>query len=236
MKKFKRVLLKLSGESLKSETEMYEKESIYHYADQVIELAKQGIEIGVVIGAGNIWRGKLAGTLELNKIDADFMGMFGTIMNTIAFAGVLRKQGYEKVKVYSALEIKTLTSPYNYIQAREELKNGYIVLFAGGTGYSHFTTDTAAAIRAIEIGADAILMGKNGVKGVYDSDPKLNPNAKFFKTLTHAEVIDKKLQVMDSTAASTCRDANMRIVVFDINVKNNIVNVINNKTEMTIIE
>ncbi|WP_339022493.1 UMP kinase [Spiroplasma endosymbiont of Crioceris asparagi] len=235
---YKRVLLKISGESLKSDSdhEIYSQEKMVEVVEQIIELKKQGIQPGIVIGAGNIWRGKLAGTLRLNKIDADYMGMMATIMNGLALEGVFKSVGFNKVKLYSALEIKNVTSPYNYRDAREYLDNGYVVIFAGGTGYSNFTTDTAASLRAIEIGADVLLLGKNGVKGVYDSDPKINNNAVFFKHLSFQDVLVKGLQIMDPTAITVCRDGNIKIVVFDVVPKGNIIKLINNKIESTLIE
>ncbi|KAJ3618758.1 hypothetical protein Zmor_008770 [Zophobas morio] len=164
------------------------------------------------------------------------MGMMATIMNALAFEATVRKLGYDKVVVYSALEIKTVTRSYNYRFAREKLEEGYIAIFAGGTGYSYFTTDTGATIRAIEIKADAILMAKNGTKGVYDSDPNENPDAKFLSELTHQEVLQKDLKVMDGTAAALARDSKMKIEVFDMNGENNLHKVLHNELESTIIK
>ncbi|AGR40933.1 UMP kinase [Spiroplasma taiwanense] len=231
--KFKRVLLKISGEALKGNDDIYAKDKLDDVAKQIINLSKEGLQVGVVIGGGNIWRGKLAGTLELHRIEADYMGMLATIMNALAFEATLRKLGFDKVKVYSSLEIKTVTSSYNYRNAREKLEEGYIVIFAGGTGYSYFTTDTGACIRAIEIKADALLMAKNGTKGVYDSDPNINPKAKFLENLTHDDLVVKNLQVMDSTAAMLSRDGKLEIVVFDMNGKDNIVKVAHGNLEAT---
>lgn len=231
--KYKRVLLKISGEALKSDDEIYDKDKLKDVASQVIELTKQGLQIGLVIGGGNIWRGKLAGTLELDRVNADYMGMMATIMNALAFEATIRQLGYEKVVVYSALTIDTVTSAYNHRYARERLSEGYICIFAAGTGYSYFTTDTGATIRAIEIGADALLMAKNGTKGVYDKDPNTNPDAVFLENLTHEELVIKNLQVMDSTAATLSRDGNLAIEVFDMNGKDNIIKVLNNQLEST---
>ncbi|AGR41930.1 UMP kinase [Spiroplasma diminutum] len=234
--KFKRVLLKISGEALKGSGDIYDKDKLDEVAKQVIELTKQGLQIGIVIGGGNIWRGKLADTLELFRIEADYMGMLATIMNALAFEATLRKLGFDKVKVYSSLEIKTVTSSYNYRNAREKLDEGYVTIFAGGTGYSYFTTDTGASIRAIEIEADALLMAKNGTKGVYDSDPNTNPEAKFLENLTHNDLVKKNLQVMDSTAAALSRDGKLEIVVFDMNGKDNIIKIANGDLECTVIK
>ncbi|AOG60190.1 uridylate kinase [Spiroplasma helicoides] len=234
---FKRVLLKISGEALKGNSdEIYDKEKLENTARQVIELSREGLQIGVVVGGGNIWRGKLAGTLELQRIDADYMGMFATIMNALAFEATIKKMGFEKVKVYSSLEIRTVTSSYNYRHAREKLEEGYIVIFAGGTGFSYFTTDTGACIRGIEIQADALLMAKNGTKGVYDSDPNTNKDAKFLESLTFHDLVVKRLQVMDSTAASLARDGKLEIVVFDMNGKDNIKKIAHGDLEATYIK
>ncbi|AUB31353.1 UMP kinase [Spiroplasma floricola] len=234
--KFKRVLLKISGEALKGSGDIYDKEKLDEVAKQVIHLTKQGLQIGIVIGGGNIWRGKLADTLELFRIEADYMGMLATIMNALAFEATLRKLGFDKVKVYSSLEIKTVTSSYNYRNAREKLDEGYVTIFAGGTGYSYFTTDTGASIRAIEIKADALLMAKNGTKGVYDSDPNTNAEAKFLKNLTHNDLVSKNLKVMDSTAAALSRDGKLEIVVFDMNGKDNIIKIAHGELECTVIK
>ncbi|AKU80126.1 UMP kinase [Spiroplasma turonicum] len=234
--KYKRVLLKISGEALKGKNDIYDKEKLEDVAKQVIKLTKEGLQIGIVIGGGNIWRGKLAGTLELYRIEADYMGMLATIMNALAFEATLRKLNFDKVKVYSSLEIKTVTSSYNYRNAREKLEEGYVVLFAGGTGYSYFTTDTGASIRAIEIKADALLMAKYGTKGVYDKDPNINKDAKFYDYLTHNDLVTKNLQVMDSTAATLSRDGKLEIVVFDIKGNENIVKVAHGDLECSVIK
>lgn len=235
--KFKRILLKISGEALKGNVDdIYEKNKLDDVARQIIELTHQGTQIGVVIGGGNIWRGKLADSLGLHRIEADYMGMLATIMNALALEATLKKMNFDKVKVYSSLEIKTVTTAYNYREAREKLDEGYVIIFAGGTGYSYFTTDTAATIRAIEINADALLMAKNGTKGVYDSDPNLNPEAKFYKNLSFDDLVAKKLQVMDSTAAALSRDGSLKIVVFDMNGFDNIKKIVNGELEATYIK
>ncbi|KAF5279616.1 hypothetical protein FQR65_LT15364 [Abscondita terminalis] len=214
--KYKRVLLKISGEALKAEDDIYDKNKIRNVAKQVIEATKEGMQIGLVIG--------------------DYMGMMATIMNALAFEATIRKLGYEKVIVYSSLEIDTVTSDYNYRFAREKLDEGYIVIFAGGTGFSYFTTDTGAAIRAIEIEADALLMAKNGTKGVYDCDPNANKDAKFLTDLTHEDLIVKNLQVMDSTAATLARDGKLKIVVFDMNGKDHIKKIMHQEIDATYIK
>ncbi|ATG97268.1 UMP kinase [Mesoplasma lactucae] len=233
--KYKRVLLKLSGEALKGENEIYDKEKLDEIVDQLITLANNNLQLGIVIGGGNIWRGKLASDLGIPQLNGDYMGMMATLMNVLALQARLNEKGYNKVIVYSALDVRTISSAYNFIEARQKLEEGYIVLFATGTGYGYFTTDTTATIRGIEIDADAILMAKNGVKGVYDSDPKVNPNAKFFEKLTYNDIVEKDLQVMDQTAAILAKNGNMKIEVFDMSGKDNLVKMAEGKLPSTTI-
>ncbi|ATZ18861.1 uridylate kinase [Williamsoniiplasma somnilux] len=234
--KYKTALLKLSGEALRSEEDIYSKDLLENVAKQIIELSTQGARLGIVVGGGNIWRGKLASTLELPQINADYMGMMATVMNGLALEATLQRLDYKKVIVYSALEIRTVTKSYSFKEARNKLDEGYILIFTGGTGYAHFTTDTGATIRAIEIGADVLLMAKNGVAGVYDSDPKINPHAKMIEHISYLEMTKKNLQVMDQTAVTLARDGKMKIEVFDMQGENNIVKVMNGKLNSTIIE
>ncbi|AHI53634.1 uridylate kinase [Spiroplasma sabaudiense Ar-1343] len=233
--KYKRVLLKISGEALKGQ-DIYDQEKVQDVARQIITLVREGLQIGVVVGGGNIWRGNLSSNLGMDRINGDYMGMMATIMNGLALEATIKSLGYEKVRVYSALEIKTVTTPYNYREARDKLNNGYILIFTGGTGFSYFTTDTGASIRAIEIKADALLMAKNGVKGVYDDDPRTNPKANFLKTLTHREVAEKKLRVMDLTSATLSADAKLKIEVFDMNGENNIIKMAHGDLDSTTIQ
>lgn len=170
------------------------------------------------------------------QINADYMGMMATVMNGIALESTIRSLGYDKVNIYSSLPIKTVTDDYNFKKARIKMSEGYIAIFVGGTGYAHFTTDTNATIRAYEIGADVILMAKNGVKGLFDKDPKTNKDAKFIDKITHEELVVKQLRVMDLTAATLAKDAKLKIEIFDMSGENNIVKVLQNKLESTIIE
>ncbi|ATZ21095.1 UMP kinase [Mesoplasma coleopterae] len=234
--KYSTVLLKLSGEALKSENEIYNKEKLEDIAKQIVELAKNGLKLGIVIGGGNIWRGKLGTDIDMPQINADYMGMLATVMNGLALESTIKRLGYDKVNVYSSLPIETVTDDYNFKRARLKMNEGYISIFVGGTGFAYFTTDTNSVIRAIEIDADAVLMAKNGVKGVYDSDPNLNSNAKFYEKLTHREIADKQLRVMDLTAATLAKDAKLPIEVFDMQGPNNIIKVMEGSLESTIIE
>ena len=233
--KYRRALLKLSGEALKGEREVYSKNSLENVARQIIDLVNSGAQFGVVIGGGNIWRGKLGQDIGMPQIEADYIGMMATVMNALALQATLQRLGFTKVIVYSALEIRTVTQTYSFKEARTKLDDGYVLIFAGGTGYSYFTTDTAATIRAIEIDAEVLLMAKNGVAGVYDSDPKINRSAKMIKNLTHKEVADKNLRVMDLTAATLAKDAQLKIEVFDMQGPNNIIKVMNDELESTVI-
>lgn len=234
--KYSTVLLKLSGEALKRENEIYNKEKLEDIAKQIVELASNGLKLGIVIGGGNIWRGKLGTDIDMPQINADYMGMLATVMNGLALESTIKRLGYDKVNVYSSLPIETVTDDYNFKRARLKMSEGYISIFVGGTGFAYFTTDTNSVIRAIEIGADAVLMAKNGVKGVYDSDPNQNPNAVFYEKLSHREIADKQLRVMDLTAATLAKDAKLPIEVFDMQGKNNIVKMMEGSLESTIIE
>ncbi|EOA07408.1 Uridylate kinase [Mycoplasma yeatsii 13926] len=234
--KYETVLLKLSGEALKGDSEVYDKKCLENICSQIVELARNGLKLAIVVGGGNIWRGKLGQDIGMPQINADYMGMMATVMNGIALESTIRSLGYDKVNIYSSLPIKTVTDDYNFKKARIKMSEGYIAIFVGGTGYAYFTTDTNATIRAYEIGADAILMAKNGVKGLYDKDPKTNDDAKFIDKITHEELVVKQLRVMDLTAATLAKDAKLKIEVFDMAGENNIVKVLQNKLESTIIE
>jgi len=233
--KYKRALLKLSGEALKGKSEIYDKHSLNKIADQIIELAENNLQLGIVIGGGNIWRGKLAKEIGMPQINADYMGMLATIMNALALESIIKEKGYSKVIVYSSLDIKSMTVPYNFKEARQKLDEGYILIFGGGTGFSYFTTDTAATLRAIEIDAEVVLMAKNGVAGVYDKDPNKHKDAKFFKRLSYADITRLDLEVMDQTAATLARDGNLKIEVFNMQGDNNLIKIVEGKLTSTII-
>ncbi len=219
--KYKRILLKLSGESLMGrEGYGINAEVVGDIADEIRELTALGIEIAIVIGGGNIFRGMGGEKEGIDRATGDYMGMLATVMNAMALQNFL-----EKTKVYtrvlSAIEIHQLVEPYIRRRAVRHLEKGRVVIFAAGTGNPFFTTDTAAALRAVEIGADLILKGTK-VDGVYDSDPKINSKAKRFESLSYLDVLNRNLKVMDSTAISLCMDHKMPIVVFDLFKKGNI--------------
>ncbi len=220
---YKRVLLKLSGEALKDETSFgINPQTVKETANQIKEIYDLGCEIGIVCGGGNIWRGKTGEELGIERAQADYMGMLATIMNSLALQNALEQAGVP-TRCLSALEVQAVAEPYIRRRAIRHLEKGRVCIFAGGLGNPYFSTDTAAATRAIEIGADVVLMAKNGTEGVYDSDPRKNPNAKMYEELSFSEVLNKNLAVMDSTAASLCKDNGMKLIVFNMNKPGNIV-------------
>ncbi|MFO1463740.1 MAG: UMP kinase [bacterium] len=217
---YKRVLLKLSGESLMGpEGYGINASVVNNIAEELKELTSLGIQIAIVIGGGNIFRGMGGEKEGIDRATGDYMGMLATVMNAMALQNFLEKTGVF-TRVLSAIEIHQLVEPYIRRRAVRHLEKGRVVIFAAGTGNPFFTTDTAAALRAVEIGADVILKGTK-VDGVYDSDPKLNPEAKRFDRLSYLDVLNKNLKVMDSTAISLCMDNKMPIVVFDLFRKGN---------------
>ena len=234
MAKYKRVLIKLSGEALGDHGRLFDFEQIDRVADVIRQLHETGAEIAIVIGAGNIWRGRQGPAAKMTAVNADHMGMLGTAINSIAMQDAVERQGIAS-RVMSAVEMTRFCEPYTYRRAVRHLEKGRVVIFACGTGNPFFSTDTAAALRAVEIGADAILLAKN-VDGVYDSDPKLNPNAKKYDTLSHIDVLKDGLHVMDSTAASLCMDNGIEILVFNLNDPKNIVKAITGEHIGTIVK
>ena len=218
--KFKRVIIKLSGEALAGEQAFgLESNTLNSLADQIAEIAALGVEVAAVVGGGNIWRGVTGAKRGIDRATADYMGMLATVINALALQDVLESHGVD-TRVMSAIEMREVAEPYIKRRAIRHLEKGRVVIFAAGTGNPFFSTDTTAALRAAEIEAEAILMAKKG-DGVYDSDPKVNPNAKRFDELTFLEVLNKGLKVMDSTAISLCMDNNIPIQVFNINERGN---------------
>jgi uridylate kinase len=213
---FRRILLKLSGESLLGPREYgMDRETIDSIAEEIVEIRSSGVETAVVVGAGNIYRGMAAAAEGMDRATADYSGMLATVLNSLALQDALEDFGAH-TRVLSALELKEVAEPYIRRRAIRHLEKGRIVIFAAGTGNPFFTTDTAAALRALEINADAILMAKHGTQGVYDEDPRLEPNAEFLPELTHREAIERGLKVMDTTALSLCMDNNLPIYVFQL--------------------
>jgi uridylate kinase len=211
---FERILLKLSGESLMGPREYgIDRATIDAVAEEIVGVAREGVQTAIVAGAGNIYRGMAAAAEGMDRATADYAGMLATVLNSLALQDALEDRGVN-TRVLSALEVKEVAEPYIRRRAIRHLEKGRIVIFAAGTGNPFFTTDTAAALRALEINADAILMAKHGTSGVYVDDPRLDPNAEFLPELTHLEAIERGLSVMDTTALSLCMDNSLPIHVF----------------------
>ena len=211
---FKRVLVKLSGEALMGDREYgVDPERIESIAREIVEVQQSGAEVALVIGAGNIVRGMQAAESGMDRATADYAGMLATLLNSLTVQDALERHGAQ-TRVLSAITVAEVAEPYIRRRAIRHLEKRRIVIFAAGTGNPFFTTDTAAALRALEIGAEAILMAKNNVEGVYDGDPNVDPNARFLPELTHLEAIDRGLKVMDTTALSLCMDNHLPIHVF----------------------
>ena len=227
---YHRILLKLSGEALKDDNGavIFSEKNFLEMAKVIKALHENGTQIGIVIGGGNIWRGKLAETLSLERVPADFMGMLGTVINCVSMASALHNMGV-KATVYSALGDLPdgVAKMYDKEAAIKSMENDEVVFFAGGTGRPYFSTDTAAAIRALETGCEAILMAKHGVEGIYDKDPLKYSDAKFFKDITYQQVLDLKLGVMDLSAVELIKDTDLQIRVFSMQDASNVIRVSN---------
>jgi uridylate kinase len=223
----KRIVIKLSGEALANTQEKTILEALHlsTIAKAIKTIQGEGLEVAVVIGAGNIWRGKLAKSIGIESSTADYMGMLGTIINSLALQSALENEGVQ-CRVLSSIHVEQVAENYIRRRAIRHLEKGRVVIFAGGTGSPYFSTDTTASLRAMEIHADTIFMAKNGVAGVYDSDPKVNANAKLIKHITFDEMLNKKLAVMDLTAVSLIKDSPIVIRVFDMKDTKNLLQVI----------
>jgi len=235
MTKYKRVLLKLSGESLMGAQGFgIDPQMLKHYAEQIKELQELEVEVAVVIGGGNIFRGLQAKASGIERVQGDYMGMMATVINGMAIQSALEGIGVF-TRLVSAIEMKQIAEPYIRRRATRHLEKGRVVIFAAGTGSPYFTTDSAAALRANEINADVILKGTR-VDGIYSADPEKDPNAEKYETLTFAKVISLGLDVMDMTAFTLCRENNLPIIVFDINERNNLLNIVKGKAVGTLVE
>lgn len=232
---FKRVLLKLSGEALQGAGEYgVDPDQLDVVAKQVHQIAERGVEVAVVVGAGNIYRGMSGAAAGMDRATADYMGMIATVLNAIALQDAVERQGTH-TRVLSAITMSEVAEPYIRRRAMRHLEKGRVVIFAAGTGNPFFTTDTAAALRALEIHADAILMAKNGVEGVLDADPRENPDAKLIEAISHHEAIARELKVMDVTALSLCMDNRLPIYVFNMNDEQNITRIIDGERVGTVV-
>lgn len=228
MPKYKRILVKLSGEALSDNRQklILDAKHLDIVAKAIKTLYEQGVQLGIVVGAGNIWRGKLAEQIGIERSTADYMGMLGTIINSLALQSAVEKTGLE-CRVMSAIEVKAVSEPYIKKRAISHMEKGRVVIFAGGTGNPFFTTDTTATLRAIEIDADAIFMAKNGVDGIYDADPRTNTDAVLIPEITFGELLSRNLQVMDQTAVSMVQNEDIIIHVFNMNDTDNFLRVLN---------
>ncbi|WP_407272177.1 UMP kinase [Radiobacillus sp. PE A8.2] len=220
--RYQRIVLKLSGEALSGELGFgIEPQVIQSIAKQVKEVAELGVEVAVVVGGGNIWRGKVGSEMGMDRANADYMGMLATIMNSLALQDSLENLGIP-TRVQTSIEMRQVAEPYIRRKAIRHLEKKRVVIFAAGTGNPYFSTDTTAALRAAEIEAEIILMAKNNVDGVYSADPKFNKDAKKYDRLTYLEILNEGLAVMDSTASSLCMDNDIPLLVFSVSEEGNI--------------
>lgn len=232
-KKFNRIVLKLSGEALAGGKEFgLDDDTINKISEKIAKISNSGVEVAIVVGGGNFWRGKTSTLMD--RATSDNMGMLGTIINALRLQASLEEIGVE-TRVQTSIEMHEVAETYIRRRAIRHLEKGRVVIFGGGTGLPYFSTDTTAALRAAEIDADIILIGKTGTDGVYDSDPNKNPKAVKFDKISFKEVLNLGLEVMDSTATSMCMENNMPVVIFGIDDSDNLLRVINNEEIGTII-
>ena len=231
--KYKRVLLKLSGEALAGEQKTgVDAKTVGNICDKIKEVVDMGVQVAIVVGGGNFWRGRNGH--EMERTTADYMGMLATAMNGLALQDALEARGIHS-RVQTAIEMREIAEPFIQRKAEKHLNRGRVVIFACGTGHPYFTTDTAAVLRATEINADIILLGKN-IDGVYTADPKIDKTAKKYDEVSYMEVLEKDLKVMDSTATAMCRDNNMPLLVFGIADPENIVRAVKGEKIGTIVK
>ena len=218
---YKRVLLKLSGEALKQDSDaILSGEALNSMALMVKSIYESGVQVCIVIGAGNIWRGKIAEEAGMERVQADFMGMMGTVINAVALSSKLKQLGVDSLVTSAIGPVREVNVPYSVEVADQAMNEGKVVFLSGGTGKPYFSTDTAATMRAIELNCDAILMGKNGVEGVYDKDPRKDATAKFYSEITYQEMIKLNLQIMDQTALELIKDKDIHVCVFRMTADN----------------
>ncbi|WP_066193779.1 MULTISPECIES: UMP kinase [Gracilibacillus] len=233
---YRRVVLKLSGEALSGEQGFgLEPKIVQSVAEQVKDIVELGVEVAVVVGGGNIWRGKVGSEMGMDRANADYMGMLATVMNSLALQDSLENVGIP-TRVQTSIEMRQVAEPYIRRKAIRHLEKKRVVIFAAGTGNPYFSTDTTAALRAAEVEADVILMAKNNVDGVYTADPKLHKEAEKYEQLSYLDILNEGLGVMDSTASSLCMDNNIPLLVFSISEKGNIKKAVMGETIGTIIK
>jgi uridylate kinase len=232
---FRRILLKLSGESLMGSLEYgTDPERLHAVAEEIKVVHDQGVEIAIVLGAGNIYRG-IAGAAEgMDRATADYMGMLAIVLNALQLQDALEKLGVH-TRVQSAIHVQEVAEPYIRRRAMRHLEKGRVVIFAAGTGNPFFTSDTAAALRAVEVHAEALLMGKNGVEGVFTADPRTDPDAQFIGHISHMEALERRLRVMDLTALTLCMENNLPIYVFNVDDARNIERIVSGERVGTLV-
>ncbi len=234
--KYKRVLLKLSGEAFKGDTNYgIDAPTVARVATQIKQVVDIGVEVAIVVGAGNIWRGSQAAKAGIDRVTADYAGMLATVINALSLQDALERQGVV-TRTQSAIVIEQVAEPYLRRRAIRHLEKGRAVILAGGTGNPYMTTDTAAALRAIEIEADVLLMTKNNVDGVYSTDPRKDVSAKKFDHLSYLEALNMRLEVMDSTALSLCLENKLPIIVFDLHAEHSLERAISGAAIGTLID
>lgn len=227
MLKYRRVIIKISGESLDGAKDgILSANRLREYANVIGKLYGMGVQIGIVVGAGNIWRGKTASIMGMERATGDYMGMLATVINAIALQSVIEDLDIP-TRVMTSLPISAVAEPYIRRKAIHHLENKRVVIFGGGTGNPFFSTDTTAALRASELEADVILMSKNGADGVYSSDPRLNPDAILYKRITYMDVLANQLQIMDSTAVTLCMESDIELRVFNALDAENLIRICN---------
>ena len=233
---YQRIVIKFSGEALADTAKgsILDQEKLAKVAKAVRSVVDAGVQVGIVVGAGNIWRGRLAEKIGIEQATADYMGMLGTIINAMAVQSALEQAGID-CRVMSSINVNQVCEPYLRRKALHHLEEGRVVIFAGGTGNPYFTTDTTATLRALEVNAEAILMAKNGVDGVFDDDPRTNKDAKLISHLSYRELIAKKLNVMDLTAAAMLEGKKIEIRVFNMDNPENVMKVLSGEEIGTVI-
>jgi len=234
--RFKRVLLKLSGESLKgTRSHGIDPDSLDYMAGEIKSVINMGVELGIVVGGGNIWRGSEAELEGMDRASADYAGMLATVISALALQESMERKHKLDTRTLSAINIQQVAEPYIRRRAIRHLEKGRVVLFAAGTGNPFVTTDTGSALRALEIDANVLLMAKNDVDGVYDKDPKTNKDAKRFDHITYLDAIERRLRVMDTTALSLCMEHDVPIVVFDLFNEGNLAKIVKGETIGTLV-
>jgi uridylate kinase len=232
---FGRILLKVSGEALMGDLDYgTDPERLKAIAAQIAQVRTRGVEVAVVLGAGNIYRGMAGAAAGMDRATADYMGMLAIVLNALALQDALEKAGVQ-TRVQSAIEVQEVAEPYIRRRAMRHLEKGRVVIFAAGTGNPFFTSDTAAALRAVEIHAEALLMAKNGVEGVYTSDPRTDPTAEFIESITYMQALERRLRVMDLTALTLCMENDLPIYVFNMDDERNIERIVSGERVGTLV-